>query len=184
MDPQMQSSLVMTIIGPDRPGLVDLVAGIVADHGGNWLESRMSHLGGHFAGILRIQAPGEKAAALTQALGELQTQGLTIVVHPDRPEAPARAPITASLEIMGQDRPGIVRQISRALAAFGVNVEELHTECVSAPMSGESMFKAAAKLHLPAERDAGELRKALERIAADLLVDISFAELTAIKPGR
>jgi glycine cleavage system regulatory protein len=180
----MQASLVMTIIGPDRPGLVDLVAGIVADHGGNWLESRMSHLGGHFAGILRIQLPGEGEAALTQALRGLQPQGLTIVVHPDRPEAAARVPITASLEIMGQDRPGIVRQISRALAAFGVNVEELHTECVSAPMSGESMFKAVAQLHLPAERGVAELRQALEQIAADLLVDISFAEFTAIKPGR
>jgi glycine cleavage system regulatory protein len=183
MPAHMQSSLVMTIIGPDRPGLVDLVAGLVADHEGNWLESRMSHLGGHFAGILRIQVPEARAAALTQALAELQNQGLTIVVHPDRLVAPARAPITASLEIMGQDRPGIVRQIARALASFGVNVEDLHTECVSAPMSGESMFKAVAKLHLPAERDAGELRTALEKIAADLLVDISFAEVTAIKPA-
>jgi glycine cleavage system regulatory protein len=164
MPRQMQASLVMTIIGRDRPGLVDLVAGIVADHSGNWLESRMSHLGGHFAGILRIQVPAESEAALTLALRELQ--------------------ITASLEILGQDRPGIVRQISRALAAFGANVEELHTECVSAPMSGESMFKAIAQLHLPAERDATELRKALEKVAADLLVDISFAEVTAIKPGR
>lgn len=184
MPRQMQASLVMTIIGRDRPGLVDLVAGIVADHSGNWLESRMSHLGGHFAGILRIQVPAESEAALTLALRELQTQGLTIVVHPDRLEGSARVPITASLEIMGQDRPGIVRQISRALAAFGANVEELHTECVSAPMSGESMFKAIAQLHLPAERDATELRQALEKVAADLLVDISFAEFTAIKPGR
>ena len=178
----MQIPLVMTIIGPDRPGLVDLVAGIVADHGGNWLESRMSHLGGHFAGILRIQAPADHEPTLTQALHALASQGLTIVVHPDRPEVQAKSPVTAALEIMGQDRPGIVRQISRALAAFGANVEELHTECVSAPMSGESMFKAEAKLHLPAERDAAELRKALERIAADLLVDISFAEFTAIRP--
>jgi glycine cleavage system regulatory protein len=175
----MHIPLVMTIIGPDRPGLVDLVASIVADHGGNWLESRMSHLGGHFAGILRIQAPAENEPALSRSLRELE--GLTVVVHPDQPETPARAPITAVLEILGQDRPGIVRQISRALAAFGVNVEELHTECVSAPMSGESMFKAEAKLHLPAQRDAAGLRAALEQIAADLLVDITFAELTAVK---
>ncbi len=82
---------------------------------------------------------------------------------------------------MGQDRPGIIRQISRTLATFGVNVEELHTECLSAPMSGEALFKAVAKLRLPADRDAAELRKALEKIASDLLVDISFAELTAVK---
>jgi glycine cleavage system regulatory protein len=170
----------MTIIGPDRPGLVELVAGIVADHDGNWLESQMARLGGHFAGILRILVPAEHEAVLTNALRDLQNQGLTIVVHPDQPDAPACAQFSALLEIMGQDRPGIVRQISRALAAFGVNVEELHTECVSAPMSGEALFKAVAKLRLPADRDAAELRKALEKIAADLLVDISFAELTAV----
>jgi glycine cleavage system regulatory protein len=177
----MHVLLVMTIIGPDRPGLVDLVAGVVADHEGNWLESQMAHLGGHFAGILRIQVPAAREPALTSALRELQSHGLTIVVHPDRPETPARAQITALLEIMGQDRPGIIRQISRALASFGVNVEELHTECLSAPMSGESLFKAVAKLHLPADRNVTDLRKALEKIAADLLVDISFAELTALK---
>lgn len=172
----MQVPLVMTVIGPDRLGLVERIAGLVADHGGNWLESRMSHLGGHFAGILRIQAPGENEGALIAALGELQSEGLTVVVHPDRLQATAPLPVTAALEIVGQDRPGIVRQISRALAAFGVNVEELQTECVSAPMSGESMFKASAKLHLPAGRDAAELRSALEKIAADLLVDLTFAE--------
>jgi len=176
----MQIPLVMTVIGPDRPGLVDMVATIVADHEGNWLESRMAHLGGHFAGILRIQAPAEREPALTRALRELQSQGLTVVVHPDRPDVPARARISALLEIIGQDRPGIVRQISRTLASFGVNVEELHTECQSAPMSGESLFKAVVKLHLPADRNAADLRKALEKIAADLLVDISFAELTAV----
>jgi glycine cleavage system regulatory protein len=177
----MQIPLVMTIIGPDRPGLVEPIAGIVADHDGNWLESQMARLGGHFAGILRIQAPANREPGLTQALRALATQGLTVVVHPDRPDAPGRAQFSALLEIMGQDRPGIIRQISRTLATFGVNVEELHTECLSAPMSGETLFKAVAKLRLPADRDAAELRKALEKIASDLLVDISFAELTAVK---
>jgi glycine cleavage system regulatory protein len=177
----MHVSLVMTMIGPDRPGLVDLVAGVVADHGGNWLESRMSHLGGHFAGILRIQAPADREAELAEALRGLTVQGLSVVVHHDRTGAAVPPPITAHLEILGQDRPGIVRQISRALADFGVNVEELQTECVSAPMSGEALFKAEAKLHLPPEREASDLRAALERVAADLLVDISFAEVKAVR---
>jgi glycine cleavage system regulatory protein len=170
----------MTMIGADRPGLVELVAGIVADHGGNWLESQMARLGGQFAGILRIEAPAEREPDLTRALRALESEGLTVVVQQDRPEGPAGTQSSALLEITGQDRPGIVRQISRTLAAFGVNVEELHSECVSAPMSGEALFKARARLRLPADRDIGDLRKALERIAADLLVDISFAEVTAM----
>lgn len=180
----MQTPLVMTIIGPDRPGLVELVAGLVADHGGNWLESQMARLGGQFAGILRIEAPAERELGLTAALRALESRGLTVVVHRDQPAPPAGVQSSALLEITGQDRPGIVRQISRTLAAFGVNVEELHSECVSAPMSGEALFKARARLRLPADRDIAELRKALERIAADLLVDISFAEVTALFAAR
>ena len=173
----MRRLLVMTVIGQDRPGLVDSVAGLVAEHGGNWLESRMSRLGGQFAGILRVEVPGEKEQALVAALQRLESRGLTVVVQPDQPE-PSAAPASVSvLEIVGQDRPGIVREISHALASFGVNVEELQTECASAAMSGETLFKARARLSIPASSNAAEIRQKLEKIAADLIVEITLAEL-------
>jgi len=172
----MQLSLVMTIIGRDRPGLVDSVAGRVTEHGGNWLESRMSRLGGHFAGILRVEIPSEQEQPLVQSLKGLESQGLTVVVHSDRQEAGAEERTLSLLEIVGQDRPGIVRQISRVLAAHQINVEELETERGSAAMSGEMLFKARATLHLPASCNLAELRKQLEKIADDLIVDISFRE--------
>ena len=173
----MQRLLVMTVIGQDRPGLVESVAALVAEHSGNWLESRMSRLGGQFAGILRVEVPGEKEQALISGLKKLKSRGLTIVVYPDQPK-PSGAPARESvLEIVGQDRPGIVREISHALASFGVNVEELQTECASAAMSGETLFKARARLSIPASCNAMEIRQRLERIAADLIVEISLAEL-------
>jgi glycine cleavage system regulatory protein len=175
----MERSLVMTVIGPDRPGLVDSVAGLVAQHGGNWLESRMSRLGGQFAGILRVAVPGDNEPALISALKKLATQGLTVVVHPDQPKASAASARQSLLEIIGQDRPGIVRQISHALAGFGVNVEELHTECASAAMSGETLFKARARLSIPGSCDEARIRQQLERIAADLIVEITLADLPA-----
>ena len=171
-------NLVMTIIGQDRPGLVESVAGLVAEHGGNWLESRMSRLGGQFAGILRVEVPDAKEPLLAAALEKLGARGLRIVAHPDQPGAPAKAPRLSVLEIVGQDRPGIVRQISAALATRGVNVEELHTECVSGAMSGETMFKATAKLGIPPSCVTADLRQDLEKIAADLIVEISLADLT------
>jgi glycine cleavage system regulatory protein len=167
----------MTIIGRDRPGLVDLVAGTVASHGGNWLESRMSHLGGQFAGLLRVCVPAEREADLVRALEGLKTAGLTIVVQADRETPDGEGEATTLLEIVGQDRPGIVRQISQALAAFGVNVEDLQTECSSAPMSGETLFKARARLHVPSQDRLPELRQTLERLASDLMVDVSLVEL-------
>jgi glycine cleavage system regulatory protein len=173
----MDVGLVMTIIGPDRPGLVDSIARAVAENGGNWLESRMSHLGGQFAGILRVQVPADSEESLVCALRDLEAQALTIVVQSDRtPPAPAEA-ARKMLEIVGQDRPGIVHQISHALAAQGVNVEELHTECSSAAMSGETLFKARILVSIPRTCDVLALRRQLEHIAADLIVDVTLAEV-------
>jgi glycine cleavage system regulatory protein len=172
----MQQSLVMTVIGNDRPGLVDSVASIVAEHGGNWLESRMSRLGGQFAGIVHVEVPADGEPALTKALKTLDAHGLTVVVHADKPQAIV-GQRTNILEIVGQDRPGIVRQISHTLAESGVNVEELHTECASAAMSGETLFKARAVLNIPESCDVAKLRQNLEKIAADLIVEISLEKL-------
>ena len=173
----MQRLLVMTVIGPDRPGLVESIAKLVAEHQGNWLESRMSRLGGKFAGILRAEVPADREAELVAALNRLSTHGLTVVVHPDQAGATSSVPRLSLLEIVGQDRPGIVRQISHTLANHGVNVEELHTECASAAMSGETMFRAHAKLNIPGTCNTAELRQELEKIAADLIVDINLAVL-------
>jgi len=171
----MLTPLVMTIIGPDRTGLVESVARVVAEHGGNWLESRMSRLGGEFAGILRVELPAEKRQPLLDALQKISE--LTVVVQPDVARSAATPGRPAKLEIIGHDRPGIVREITAALACAGVNVEEFSSEVVSAPMSGETLFKAAIHLQLPEHCNLAALKAELEKIAADLLVDVSFAEL-------
>ncbi len=178
----MQVPLVMTVIGTDRTGLVESVARLVAEHGGNWRESRMCRLGGEFAGLLRIHVPAGRQAALAQALHALQAQGLTVVVHPDATPPAAEARKLTTLELVGHDRPGIVRQITRALADQGVNVEEFSSECVSAPMTGETLFQARARLSLPGRCDAAALRRELEKIAADLMVDVTFSELAETSP--
>lgn len=175
----MQKLLVMTLIGRDRPGLVESVARVVAEHGGNWLESRMSRLGGHFAGILRAEVPSNQAKPLAAALEQLAAQGLTVVTHADEPASTPGSGRLSVLEIVAQDRPGIVSQISAALASYRVNVEELHTESSSAAMSGETLFKAKATLSIPDACDMAGLRRELEKIAADLIADISWSDLAS-----
>ena len=170
----MQRSLVMTVLGEDRPGLVDSLSSVVTEFGGNWLESRMSRLAGQFAGIVHIAVPSDREHPLALALRNLDAQGLKIVVHSGSAESTVPPQALSNLEIVGQDRPGIVRQISHALAAFGVNVEELQTECSSAAMSGETLFKAQARLRIPESCDVAALRKELEKIAADLIVEIAL----------
>jgi glycine cleavage system regulatory protein len=169
-------SLVLTLIGEDRPGLVGLLSQAVADHDGNWLESRMSRLAGRFAGILRASVPEANADALVAALRALESHGLRVVVersmHSDAESEFRRIP----LELVGSDRPGIVREISQALASRNINVEELLTECSSAPMSGEILFTAKASLRIPQGAPLDELNDALEEIADDLMVELTLGE--------
>jgi glycine cleavage system regulatory protein len=176
------TDLVLTLIGPDRPGLVEAVAGIVAEHGGNWLESRMTHLAGKFAGILRAELPEDRVAAAVKALAALEQQGLRVVAEVAA-RAGDRAPSRAmALELVGLDRPGIVREISQLLASSSVNVEELITDRKSAPMSGEMLFEARALVHVPTTTDVARLRAALERVASDLMVEVKLEERPAGAP--
>ncbi len=169
-------SLLLTAIGPDRPGLVEELSATVARHGGNWLEARMAHLDGEFAGIVRVEIDTGAADALKTALSELD--GLSVGVREGNPAGASPPAKTADLELLGSDRTGIVSEITGALAAHGVNVENLDTERLSAPMSGEYLFKASARLGLPAGLEIAALQASLEQIAADLMVDLTLTEAT------
>lgn len=167
----MQIPLVMTIIGKDRPGIVEAVASIVVKHGGNWLESRMCRLGGEFAGILRVEIPSENEQSFINSLADFQKAGLTVITKRDEAATEEAPCALARLELIGNDRPGIIFNISAVLARHSVNVEELETECESAPMSGQTLFKARAKLKIPASCNISQLKNELEKISGDLMVD-------------
>jgi len=173
----MLSTLILTIIGADRPGLVQLVADAIAARGGNWLESRLCRLGGEFAGIVRAQIAATSVADLATDLSALGKQGLHVVVHVE--DAPAREiplGVAARLELVGNDRPGIVKQVTSVLANHHVNVEEFSSECVDAPMGGHKLFQARVSLRIPHDTALAALRLELERIASDLMVDLHLRE--------
>ena len=174
----MLATLVMTVIGADRPGLVQMVAARVADHGGNWLESRMCRLGGQFAGILRVEVPAERRDELVETLRHLEVDGLNVVIHAEggvtARESEAQKGTLVLVELVGTDRPGILRNVSGVFAAHGVNVEELESERVNAPMDGSVLFQARATVYVPTNVKLGAVRSDLEKIAADLMVDLKL----------
>lgn len=187
----MLQTLVLTVIGPDRPGLVGELSSVVRGHGGNWLESRMVKLAGQFAGVVRVAVPTEQAAALGEALRALASEGLMVTPTPDAGTDSDHGGTTAaggsaggaasesrglSLEFMGPDRPGIIREITAALAAHGLNIVEL-TSCVgSAPMTGDAMFTADVALTAPAGVDLAELNTQLDAVAAAMGLDLTLTE--------
>ncbi len=172
----MSTFLVLTVSGPDRPGLVETLSQAVADHRGSWLESRMARLSGHFAGVLRVSVPEEQVDALTHTLRSLETESLQVSVVRSELIPPVVDGRKLRLEILGSDRPGIVRDISQALADRGINVDELRTEIMSAPMSGEMLFLANAELLIPEDLNLDLLRKDLEALAHELMVDVDLDE--------
>lgn len=173
----MTASLVLTIIGPDRPGLVETLSKTLSAHEANWLESRMASLGGNFAGILLASVPETRLDALTWALRALESQGLKVTVERSAAEAPKEDLYLLRLELVGQDRPGIVRDISRTLAALNISVDELHTDIGEASWSGETLFYASAELHVPKDVAIDKLRQTLEDLANELMVDINLEDL-------
>jgi glycine cleavage system regulatory protein len=172
----MRAQLVLTLIGRDRPGLVEALAVTVARHGGNWEESRMARLAGRFAGILRVTVPLDAAAGLTASLHDLEREGLKIAVESSEPAPADQGGRRFRLALLGNDREGIVREISSTLAARKVNVEELDTTCEEAPMGGAQLFRAEAVLHVPQAVAVEELRSTLESLADDLMVELSLVE--------
>ena len=170
----MRTSLVITFTGSDRPGIVDALSRVVVEHQGNWERSRMARLAGRFAGILEVSVDEAKSRPLVAALE--QVKGLTVLVDKNLPAPAIESGRFLRLELTGQDREGIVKEIAGALASRGVNVEDMTTECESAAMSGELVFKARAELHCPPGLDIADLRRTLERISSDLLVDIEVAD--------
>lgn len=167
----MKHTLVMTILGADRSGLVRSIAAIVADHKGNWQESRMARLAGQFAGILRVECPDEQIDALSQALSNLESQGIRINIMRE-PSVAADDRRLLTIDVVGNDRPGIVHQLTLAIAEAGGNVEELVTGLESAAMSGQALFRASGKVSLAAAGNESLLRASIEKLSDDLSVEI------------
>ena len=167
----MQTQLVLTIISDDKPGVVEVLAQTIAQHQGNWLESRMAQLAGKFAGILQIAVDTEYEAALREALANLAHQGLKIVTE-SATDAIKPSGKEFQFSVVGNDRPGIVFEIAQAFASRHINMSELETACSSMPWSGEPMFEATGLIQVPKTVDMDELYDQLDTIADELAIDV------------
>ena len=175
----MTRSLVVTVVGADRPGLVSLLSDRARGFGANWAGSRMASLAGQFAGMVHFEVPAENAEALASALRGLEAAGLRVVIVTSDATAGTHGLRMVKLELVGHDRPGIVRDLSTSLAERGVSIHELQTEIVSAPMSAEHLFKVKALLAVPEALANDTLQTGLEALANELMVDIVLDTVSA-----
>ena len=168
------TSLVITMVGPDRPGLVSALSDKAVEYGANWADSLMANFAGQFAGIVQLEVPSENCAALMAALNALGSPHLRIVIARAQGGASMAATRRLRLDLVGHDRPGIIHAISSQLAKHGVSITKLQTHIASGAMSGEQMFHMKAQLTVPTTLDTDALRAGLEGLANELMVDIGF----------
>ncbi|OMH31713.1 glycine cleavage system protein R [Motiliproteus sp. MSK22-1] len=171
----MNKTLVLTLIGEDRPGLVELVSQLIAERQGQWLESQFSRLGGKFAGILRVSVPQEHGAELEKGLRALVGQGLRIVIEEGQQSA-VEPSYPLQLRFVGMDRCGVVAEISEMLNRYGVSILSLNSHCSPAPMSSEVLFHADFDVQVPVSVSCERLSEALEALTPELMVDLELPE--------
>ncbi len=164
--------IVLTVVGPDESGLVKKVSNIVMEHQGNWLASNLSHLAGYFAGIIQVEMPEDKLQSLTEALAPIEH----VSVHEGSFDTDDNFGEQLKFVITGNDRPGIVNELSSIIKHKGANIVQFVSSRQSAPNWGVPLFNAIATIELPVGLSKDTVVEALESIAADLIVDIERPE--------
>ena len=166
---------MLTVIGDDRPGLVNALADVVSDHDGNWEHSQMAQLAGKFAGIVVVSVPSDRSDDLVSGLRGIE--GLEVLVHAGvDEEGPGESWQRLTLDLIGNDHPGIVRDVSGVLSRHGLSIEEMETESREAPMAGGQLFGAHIVALLPPDADPAAVLRELEELATELMVELSVAQ--------
>jgi glycine cleavage system regulatory protein len=169
--------LVLSVVGSDRPGLTRALAAAVLSAGGNWLESHLSRLGGLYVGSVLVELAADRVDALRSAAGSVDAQGLEVRIAPAN-DGPVEGGEELHLSLVGQDRSGIVDQVTAVLSGLNANIETFETSVRAEPYSGAPLFHMDAHVRLPLNLQAWEVQAALQDISAEIMVDI------AVTPAR
>jgi glycine cleavage system regulatory protein len=170
----MHTAVILTVVGSDRPGLTQAIADAVTVAGGNWLESHLAKLAGKYVGSVLVELPANRVQALQEATRQIDASGLSVSIVGAAEESRAAGEII-ELEVVGQDRPGIVRELTRGLAALNVNIESFTTSLENSSWSGCALFRVRAQIALPTGCSSDEVRDRLERISGEVMVDFGVS---------
>ena len=174
------TSLVATVMGPDRPGIVRALSDRAQRYGASWTVSHMARFAGEFAGMVHFEVPREQAGALESALRGLESTGLKVAVATSEGRGGAPAGWRAfDFEFVADDRVGIVADVTRVLADRGISIERLNTETLPGEGGEKARFKVHAHLLVPAALDLDVLRTELGDLARTLMADIALGERAA-----
>jgi glycine cleavage system regulatory protein len=174
----MNIQVILSAVGSDRPGLTQSLAEAVLAANGNWLGSHLSRLGGKYVGSVLVELDEADLSRLQRAIEAVDAGGLHVSIAPAG-EEPTEAGTSLSIEVVGQDRPGIVREISAVLAGLGVNIEDFASRTENSAWSGDQLFRAEARLSIPVGTSFDQVQEALQAISGEIMVDLTIARAEA-----
>ena len=170
------AQLIITAVGPDRPGIVGELTAHLHAAGGNILDSRMVNLRGEFAMMILLEAADDAARKLTDDLpghGDRIVLRLTVTPQKARGARPADG-IPYRLKTYSMDQPGILARLTAVLRAMGVNIEELEARQDSAPFAGSPLFSTEMRITVPRGVPLAQLRRELENVGNELNCDVDL----------
>ncbi len=174
--PGAMTALVVTVNGPDRPGIVSQIAERALGFGASWAASRLERLAGEFAGMVHLEVPHANADALAEALRGLESNDLRLVVAKSGAAGTPGGLRGFHLELVGEDRLGIVSRLTRTLSEQGISIDQLLTELVGNTAGGKPKFRVSAHLLAPAGLAPDALLGRLEGLANEMMLDIALDE--------
>jgi glycine cleavage system regulatory protein len=173
----IMASIVLTVVGDDRAGIVHLLAETISAHGGNWERSELAELAGTFAGVVLVSVPADRLDELKAALGGIDAL-LSIAVRRTPEAAPATpSGVGMTFTVLGNDRPGIVRDVTNTLTEHGLTIDTFSSRTIEAPMSGGMLFDATIVVRAAGDDILAGAAAALERLAGEMQVDLSQARV-------
>lgn len=179
----MRCSLVLGVMADDRPGIIETMSKLISSFGGEWTDSKMITMGGKFSGILLVEIPCREKPSFVDAMDSLKMRGVNVVVE-EVLQPQEKEYREFYLEMIGHDRPGIIREITKLLAKYEINMMSLESRIESAAMSGETMFIGSTLVHVPSSVDLQLLESDFEGLANELMVDIKLLDTTLLKRGE
>lgn len=179
----MTAHAILTVVGPDRPGLTQALAGAVTEVGGSWLDSHLMRMGGMFVGSVHVELPSPSLGKLEEKLSAIEPHDLRVTVVPvvaEDTESPDDHLLF--VELVGQDRPGIVQEVTTALADLKVNIATFESSVENSSWSGARLFRATAELLVPAAVGEDRVREVLEGLSGEIMVDLDAVEDSPVIP--
>ncbi len=175
--------LVLAVIGRDRAGVVASLADVVRFHEGNWKRSELAEIAGTFAGVVVVEVGDDRVDELLTNLLILRDQGLHVTAQ--QVEEPLAAPEVdeVRLRLTGQDRPGVVHQVSAAISEAGVSISRLGTVTDLPGTDGGRRFEITAQLSVPVGTDLDAVLDAIGEVAVNLGIALDVDDLTGDGAG-